>query len=355
MADISDIYLTAPDLSPTNILGYTVGVRPYRREGVRLAAEIRDRQLIIHNYGYGGAGLTLCWGGAQSVISLLQEAQQTHRKFAHINVIAILGAGVIGLSTAYELLKLGYRVAIYAADFPPYITSNVAAGILSPSMVSLDPTPQQQALLETLLQVSIKRYLDNMDALKPEFAGLQLFDDYTVEIPSKIAPRYRKFNVIHADQERVRIHFDNGVIKLATQKKELGLDGKLFMANLYKQIQDKGTVFYRHYFSNRKEISALAESIIINCTSMGSRKLFDDQSFIPIRGHMIYLKLQPGVDYAFYQNVPEDPNFWIKLYPWHDRAVLGGVFENHQEENKVDEHIIEQLYKYARKCFEIGP
>ena len=43
-----------------------VGLRPYRRE-VRLEREGR----VIHNYGHGGAGFTLCRGCAEDVAALV--------------------------------------------------------------------------------------------------------------------------------------------------------------------------------------------------------------------------------------------------------------------------------------------
>jgi hypothetical protein len=42
-----------------------VGLRPFRRGGVRLEAEAGTR--IVHNYGHGGSGVTLSWGCALEV------------------------------------------------------------------------------------------------------------------------------------------------------------------------------------------------------------------------------------------------------------------------------------------------
>lgn len=53
------------------ILAERVGLRPYRRGGVRLEAEtLPDGRRVIHNYGHGGAGFTLSWGCAQEVLAL---------------------------------------------------------------------------------------------------------------------------------------------------------------------------------------------------------------------------------------------------------------------------------------------
>ena len=49
-----------------------VGLRPFRRTGVRLEpAQLSDGRRVIHNYGHGGSGFTLSWGCAEEVLKLV--------------------------------------------------------------------------------------------------------------------------------------------------------------------------------------------------------------------------------------------------------------------------------------------
>jgi D-amino-acid oxidase len=50
-----------------------VGLRPLRAKGVRLESEKVDDRTVIHNYGHGGAGLTLSWGCAEDVADLVAK------------------------------------------------------------------------------------------------------------------------------------------------------------------------------------------------------------------------------------------------------------------------------------------
>ena len=51
------------------VLAERVGLRPFRRSGVRLERDrLRDRRTAIHNYGHGGSGFTLSWGCAREVL-----------------------------------------------------------------------------------------------------------------------------------------------------------------------------------------------------------------------------------------------------------------------------------------------
>ena len=60
-----------PDLDRKKIVGIGVGLRPSRNE-LRLEYENVNDKHIIHNYGHGGAGVTLSWGCATEVMRLLQ-------------------------------------------------------------------------------------------------------------------------------------------------------------------------------------------------------------------------------------------------------------------------------------------
>jgi D-amino-acid oxidase len=53
------------------VLREGVGLRPFRKSGVRLEKEkLSDGRTVIHNYGHGGSGFTLSWGCAENVLSL---------------------------------------------------------------------------------------------------------------------------------------------------------------------------------------------------------------------------------------------------------------------------------------------
>jgi D-amino-acid oxidase len=58
-----------PRLSDASILEHRIGARP-TRPVVRVEAESINKRLLLHNYGHGGAGVTLSWGCAEQVLSL---------------------------------------------------------------------------------------------------------------------------------------------------------------------------------------------------------------------------------------------------------------------------------------------
>ena len=65
-----------PDLDRSKIVGGTVGLRPSRTE-VRLEEEDIGGRRVIHNYGHGGAGVTLSWGCADEVVSIAGNRKES--------------------------------------------------------------------------------------------------------------------------------------------------------------------------------------------------------------------------------------------------------------------------------------
>lgn len=62
-----------PRLADARILEHRIGLRP-TRSAVRVEALPRRGGLLIHNYGHGGAGVTLSWGCAEEVRRYSEQA-----------------------------------------------------------------------------------------------------------------------------------------------------------------------------------------------------------------------------------------------------------------------------------------
>jgi hypothetical protein len=98
-------------VSADRVIRTITGLRPFRPSGFVVRGEKRGEKTIIHNYGHGGAGLTLSWGTAQLAV---EEGAKSEARDC-----AVLGCGVVGLSTARLLQLRGYNPSIYAKEMPP--------------------------------------------------------------------------------------------------------------------------------------------------------------------------------------------------------------------------------------------
>src|SRR5437868_1892254 len=116
-----------------------VGLRPYRAEGFMLTNERLGEKVVVHNYGHGGGGVSLSWGVALMAAEQARGLEDT--------MVAVLGCGVVGLSTARVLQRRGKAVTVYARELPPETTSNVAGALWYPTHV-YDPQRVSPTFLE---------------------------------------------------------------------------------------------------------------------------------------------------------------------------------------------------------------
>src|SRR5215469_4501384 len=79
---LRDCTVVEPRLRGAQILDHRVGLRPYRPQ-IRLETEPAAQNaphgdpphpLVVHNYGHGGAGVTMSWGCAREAAALVTEA-----------------------------------------------------------------------------------------------------------------------------------------------------------------------------------------------------------------------------------------------------------------------------------------
>lgn len=70
---ISACTAVRPELAGAPVLGHRTGLRPTRPQ-VRLEAEQYGSVTVLHNYGHGGAGVTLSWGCAEEATQLALAA-----------------------------------------------------------------------------------------------------------------------------------------------------------------------------------------------------------------------------------------------------------------------------------------
>jgi glycine/D-amino acid oxidase-like deaminating enzyme len=97
-------------------------------------------------------------------------------------------------------------------------------------------------------------------------------------------------------------------------------------------------------FATPADIAALPESLVFNCTGLGSRDLFGDTDLHPARGQLAILLPQPEVQYAYMGSSGY-------MFPRPDGIVLGGTFELDQWDANPDPKDIAGILASHRRFF----
>ena len=134
------------------VIRTTIGLRPHRPSGFVLKAARLDNKTIVHNFGHGGSGMSLSWGTA----SMATDLAMAHTE----RTAAVMGSGVVGLTSARELQRHGFAVTIYAATVPPDTTSNMSLAGWTPTSGLVDfklRTAEWEEQFRTAVRIAYRR------------------------------------------------------------------------------------------------------------------------------------------------------------------------------------------------------
>ncbi|MET0625995.1 MAG: FAD-dependent oxidoreductase [Pyrinomonadaceae bacterium] len=317
-------------VSRERIIREVVGLRPYRPEGFVVDAERVGDKLLIHNYGHGGAGITLSWGTASLALDLAGDFPgarpsrpgRSSRPAARRR-FAVLGCGVNGLSTAL-LLQRRFQdgpgtVTIYAKDLPPETTSNIAGGFWYPTSV-YDP---QAASTKFTEQFRLACRISNRAfqlLVRPEY-GVRWID--TVELYRDEASLGQELvggNDLYPQQEVHRDAERYFGFPYARQYSTMLIEPSIYLDALLRDFYIAGGKLVVKEFRDREELMRLPEPVIFNCTGLGARALFGDQKLRPVRGQLEVLLPQPEIDYCYLSSG--------YMFPRRDGIILGGTWDH---------------------------
>ena len=232
--------------------------------------------------------------------------------------VLVVGAGVIGLTTAICLAESGARVAIRAAAPPPETTSCVAGALWGPHLVEESPrvTRWGQQTLAVLRELAADpatgvRTAAGVEAARGvppaagqpaappyELAGLGAVPCGAAELPAGFAYGWRySAPLVHMPSYlgylRARFEAGGGHLEAGT-------------------VRSLPTAAVEH-----------DARVVLNCTGTGARDLLPDPALTPYRGQVVFAE-NPGLT-EFFIGLPDDTHELMYLFPHHGTVVLGGT------------------------------
>ncbi len=333
---------------------YLIGVRPYRPGGVRLelVPEPLGGKRIIHNYGHGGAGITLSWGCASVVTDLVQGLLATSTTPPSI---AVLGTGVIGLTTATEIRRRWPQmpITIYAKSLDLATTvSWVAGGQFEPSgMHRLYTTPEAKLVLADYMRRSRDRIVELQNSGNRQAYGVAVRKNYTLDRQVPALDVVTPKDVVAAP---VRGNLPFKHLNAPGREYQTWLmTPAILMPKLVSDLQSANVRFETRAFSSQTDVAQLPATVVINCTGYGSRQLFGDTSLVAQRGHNVVLKKTDERQHYFFSGGCAN---WVIAYAFcrQDDIVIGGTIQKDLESpahTPADDAIFARLLANGRELF----
>jgi D-amino-acid oxidase len=315
-------------VSEDRVIRTVAGLRPYRAAGFVVRAEALGEQRLVHNYGHGGAGITLSWGSSKLATQLGLPG--------HRGPVAVLGAGVMGLTAARLVQEAGFPVTIYAKALPPDTTSNIAGGQWHPfgHFRGSAVTPEWRAQFLAAADYSWRRF----QIMVGDDYGIHWLTTYAEGIERQLLPTFPPRN-------RVLTPADHPFpVERLSAYDTLYVETGRFLRQLLRDVQIAGGAIRVRDFATPADIAALPERLVFNCTGLGARDLFGDTEMEPVRGQLAILLPQPEIRYAFTGEAGY-------MFPRADGIVLGGTFERGVSETTPEPEAIARIIAQHRQLF----
>ncbi len=320
------VNLATVEASWDRVIRTTVGLRPHRPSGFVLRAQKLDAKTVIHNYGHGGAGHSIGWGTAELAAEIAMEHGDRHA--------AVIGCGIVGLTTARQLQRRGFDVTIYAKSVPPDTTSNKALAAFTPTSGLIDGnrrTPEWDAQFRRAAEIAYEQ----LQLLVGRGYGVSWSNIYGMMNEPPAAPEGGSLSPLRPASLRTgRVVLEPGEhpfpSRFATRAPWLLIEPAIYLDALVRDVLLFGGRIVICQFATSRDLMSLRESLIVNCTGLGARELFKDDELIPLKGQLTMLVPQPEVDYATFGGVPGSPNArggFIHMAPRSDGIALGGTSE----------------------------
>lgn len=313
------------------VIRTVAGLRPHRDAGFVVRRQGLGDKALVHNYGHGGAGITLSWGTSRLATDLGLPG--------HSGSVAVIGAGAVGLTTARLVQEAGFPVTIYAKALPPHTTSNIAGGQIEPAYLYKEEavTPAWRQQFMAAMDYSWRRW----QIMVGEEYGVRWLPTYeeTDNVgPGPLDPYFPATRRLSQAEHPFPL---DKVVSYESMYVETGH----FLRQTIRDIEIAGGTFQVRSFATPQDIAALPEKLVFNCTGLGSRDLFGDQDLHPLRGQLAILLPQPEVRYA----LSGGPGY---MFPRADGIILGGTAERDVWDPNPDPATIARLIARHKRFFE---
>jgi D-amino-acid oxidase len=250
-------------------------------------------------------------------VPFLQARRRTARDDRRVNPdVVVVGAGVIGLTTAVCLAEAGLDVLVRTAELPHETTSAVAGAMCGPAVFHTEARAARWAR-----------------AGEREFRALAERPDTGVHVTrGRLVSNWGDGGGAGDGGGVPPWAADVPGFALCTPEERAGFrigfwaelpfaDMPRYLSYLTRRAAAAGVRIIRDPVGTLADAGASAP-VVVNCTGVAARHLANDATVEPVKGQHVVVE-NPGLTTFFYEGGGDTE--WTGHFPHGDRVVLGGV------------------------------
>jgi len=252
--------------------------------------------------------------------------------------IAVIGAGVSGLTCARQLQQAGHRVNIFSRDLPEQTVSAVAAAIWFPfhaqPRAAVDRWSRRcYKVLQRLSEQEAQSGISMVDFKVLLEADTDTY--WNAALP-EVSMRYLEAEAVPEGFTGVQL------IQVPM------CDSSVYLPWLYQSFLDAGGRFIQHEIKTLQDLAPHYDHLI-NCSGLGAEKLAGDDSVYPVRGQVLRIP-RSELDNAILDD--QMPKRLAYVLPRRGDIILGGTAVAHRESMEADHN---ETLHILRLCQRLHP
>ncbi|RSM35207.1 FAD-binding oxidoreductase [Amycolatopsis balhimycina DSM 5908] len=235
--------------------------------------------------------------------------------------VTVVGAGIVGLSSAYRLAEAGHDVTVVAAAPPEESTSAIAGGVVYPPI----RRPDERIVRWTAASLTVLR---GQDA-----PGVRFRRGRVLLAAGDPDPQWLTA-VDDATRDGDRVEFTTAVV-----------DTPVYLAWLLERV---GALGVRAEYRPVTSLSAFDADVVVNAAGLGAGLLAGDDAMVPVGGQVVHLA-DPGLtEFAVDQAGPGV----TYVIPHGTHVVCGGTEEPGRGDTDPNPAVTADI---LRRCRELEP
>ncbi|NUR02242.1 MAG: FAD-dependent oxidoreductase [Streptomyces sp.] len=249
------------------------------------------------------------------------------------NDVIVVGAGVIGLTTAVVLAERGVRVRVWTRDPLAATTSSVAGALWWPHRIE----PVARARAWALQSLDVYEEL----ATRPGSTGVRMVEGVLGEADLDRAEAWTAARVPGLRVSTAEEYAGSGLWARLPL-----IDMSTHLPWLRERLVRAGAVVEERTVADLAEADA---PVIVNCTGLGARSLVPDASVRPVRGQLVVVE-NPGIQ-TWLTSTGEDGEM-AYFFPQPGRLLLGGTADEDAWSLEPDPEVASAI---VRRCAALRP
>ncbi|KAJ8973754.1 hypothetical protein NQ317_018342 [Molorchus minor] len=260
--------------------------------------------------------------------------------------IAVIGAGVVGLTTAVELQKhfRNAYINVVANRFEKDTTSFVAAGLFRPGTSFSGPT---QDITRKWINNAYNYWTDIEKTAEAAKAGVTYVSGYlySSEYPSIVRNHYiEKLVPIYRPATEEELTLCPGNWKYGSFFTTILTQCSLYLPWVAQNFVNAGGKILEQQIISLLSVGQ-EYNVVVNCTGLGAQSLCNDHKLVPIRGQVIKVEA-PWIKTFFYGD------YDTYIIPGFDSVTLGGCRQYDSYNTNIDKY---DGYSIKERCESLVP